>query len=158
MTLSDTARAHREHLAFLAEPVPAFVQSEIRSVVLPRCLAMAARRDPTDPQSASVVRVVPREHLVQRRVYVYCDADGWPIYVGSSTDELRRLHEHEARIGAEPGGTWAWFPAPDAWTAEEGLIRLLRPLATKTRAARDGRYLPPTAAQIRAMREAGLAV
>lgn len=154
MTPSDTAA----HFAFLAEPVDALVASPVQHVTVPRCLALAASRDPDDPQSPSVVRVVPRERLVQRRVYVYCDADGWPVYVGSSSDELRRMHEHEVRLGVEPGGTWLWFPAPDAYTAEEGLIRLLRPLATKSRSRRDGQPIPPTAAQMRALRAAGIAV
>lgn len=141
------------------DTVPAVVASPSRTVLLPRVLALAGPRDPAEPGGPSVVRVVPRERLVARRVYVAVDAAGWPVYAGSTSDELRRLHEHEARLGPLVGGgalTWVWFPADDAWACEEGLIRLLRPTALRTRTTRDGGPLGPTRGQVNAMRAAGL--
>lgn len=142
------------------QPVPVAVAPAPRHVLLPRALAV------------EVVRVVPRVRLVAPRVYVAVDDEGWPVYVGQTDDELRRLHEHEARLsGARSHGRvvadslagryleWAWLPVRggkvEVDLVEEGLVRLLRPSAMRCDGQRaDG----PTAGMIGAMVRAGLAV
>lgn len=144
-------QAHIPHTA--TDPVEAVIARPATTIALPRILATAP------------VRRVPIERTVAPKVYVALNSDGRALYVGSTDRLAARLGEHEsgwASPWSAPGpgaipAHWVWFPGTGGATdAEEGLIRLLRPLLLVERTDARGQRLAPSLPQRIAMWKCGL--